>query len=456
LLTGFSSNEILQNKIMDLLLCNANRYNIKLVEKELSIVLRNLIYNIYTVTSRDVVIIIDEFDAPIYNTKDLYLINHFNNIFSSLYSIIKSSSMYTDQIFIAGRSKFNTSIFNRILQCGDITLQTEFGNMLGFTQDELLTYFPLYIEDAAKKLKLSEDDLLIKLQDKYEGFSFDGVSKLYNPFSIINFFAKNKIDDYWMKTESKSRILRQLKHTGFTPFDYIDRNYISFNFSHDYFEPISNNSFLYSEGCLSLKLLEKTDYLSPKLYSLDYSAQEVKNLLFKIFLNNYLREKNNYILAKKMLSSSLANRNILEIVNSINFLYSSIDKKEFKFHKDPTGIIKFYVGSLYVYLLNVNIDLISENHINYFNFLFNFNFQYYYIELNFVNHDLKLRNAAKNSFIEILNFSFDPLYQNSIKISLAINIEKRQIGYCFYKIDDQILEIDLIDPNTEIKLADIA
>ena len=45
------------------------------------------------------------------------------------------------------------------------------------------------------------------MKDYYDGFCFDGVTKLYNPHSILSFFFKSTFANYWYESGSPSFIV---------------------------------------------------------------------------------------------------------------------------------------------------------------------------------------------------------------------------------------------------------
>ena len=71
------------------------------------------------------------------------------------------------------------------------------GDIAGYTQGELEYYFADWLQATSAEMGISRDELLVRLRDYYDGFSFDGQTRLYNPFSILQFLNKGELRNYW-------------------------------------------------------------------------------------------------------------------------------------------------------------------------------------------------------------------------------------------------------------------
>lgn len=135
-----------------------------------------------------VVILIDEYDKPIIdfvekNKKDIATENR--DILRNFYSIIKGSDSYLKFVFITGVSKFSkVSVFSVLNNLNDITLDEKYSTMLGYTEEELLHYFPVPGADS---------ETMDKIRTWYNGYSWDGKRFVYNPFSILLYFEKKPL-----------------------------------------------------------------------------------------------------------------------------------------------------------------------------------------------------------------------------------------------------------------------
>jgi hypothetical protein len=119
------------------------------------------------------------------------------------YLQIKATSGFLHFTFITGISKFNkVDIFSSLNNIKDISLNPKFSCMMGYTHEELMTYFKPYFKSLAENTGIAEVDLPKKIKEYYNGFSFDGVTRVYNPLSILSLFKRGKFDNFWMESGS--------------------------------------------------------------------------------------------------------------------------------------------------------------------------------------------------------------------------------------------------------------
>ena len=112
-------------------------------------------------------------------------------ILKTFYSIIKNSDPHIEFLLITGVSKFSkVSIFSELNNLDDITLDSSFAALTGYTQAELETYFVPYMAETESKLGRSRAALLAELRHRYNGYSWDGLVYVYNPISLLSFFRK--------------------------------------------------------------------------------------------------------------------------------------------------------------------------------------------------------------------------------------------------------------------------
>ncbi|MCP5049420.1 MAG: AAA family ATPase, partial [bacterium] len=149
-----------------------------------------------------VAVLIDEYDKPI--------IDHIENpgiakdnlaILQDLFGVLKGLDKYIRFVLLTGVSKFSmASDFSGLNNLNDITIDNNYATFLGFTQDELTRYFSAHIDGLSKNAGMSREQLLEQLKLWYNGYSWDGRNFVYNPFSILNLFRKQRFSNYWFAT----------------------------------------------------------------------------------------------------------------------------------------------------------------------------------------------------------------------------------------------------------------
>ena len=160
-----------------------------------------------------VVLLIDEYDAPLTACLDQpELFEKVRKTLASFYAILKSNDGALRFLFITGITKYSkVSIFSEMNNLNDITLDVEYGTLLGYTKEELGRYFGDYIARAAEVLELSPGELLARMRERYDGYCFDGqaLSHVYSPWSTLMFLTKprNGLENYWIESGGQSSLL---------------------------------------------------------------------------------------------------------------------------------------------------------------------------------------------------------------------------------------------------------
>lgn len=215
---SFSSSKIFKKSLCNYIKRLAKKYEIKLDNEEdlLTDSFVELIEEIYHKTNQKVVVLIDEYDKPILdNIDDSILAEEIRKILRSFYRVLKHDDEYLSFIFITGISKFSkTSIFSDLNQLTDLTIHPDYSTICGYTQDELEYYFNDYIKNQAIKDEMSHKELLSNIKKWYNGYSWDGVNFLYNPYAISLFFDSGLFKNYWSYTGTPDYFIKYLSRSG--------------------------------------------------------------------------------------------------------------------------------------------------------------------------------------------------------------------------------------------------
>jgi hypothetical protein len=163
-------------------------------------------------TGKKVVILIDEYDKPVTSHLfDSYL-TEIKTIVHDFYQVMKGADEHIHFVFLTGVSKFTgLSIFSALNNLNDITLDREFAAICGYTQEELESNFPEYIDAAADFLGWSREKMIDRIRFFYDGYSWDSKTYVYNPFSTLRFFKEQLLDTYWFKTGTPTFLIEMLQ-----------------------------------------------------------------------------------------------------------------------------------------------------------------------------------------------------------------------------------------------------
>src|SRR5574344_1455345 len=167
----------------------------------------DLIQKTYEKYQEKVVVLIDEYDKPILdNITNPELAKDIREVLSGIYSVIKTNDEFIQFAFITGVSKFaKTSIFSGLNNIVDISLHQEFGDICGYTQNDLETVFKDHLEGANMQM----------VKEWYNGYKFLG-SPMYNPFDILQFVDNNfMFKNYWFESGTPTFLMKLIEKSNY-------------------------------------------------------------------------------------------------------------------------------------------------------------------------------------------------------------------------------------------------
>ena len=249
---------------------------------------------------RRCVVLIDEYDKPILDVldtelkvkvgeQDMPLEDWHREILKGFYSVFKAADDNLQFVLLTGVTNFSqVSVFSGFNQPADISMSEDYETLCGITQEELEQYFPEPIAALAKKYRTTPDGMLEMLKRRYDGYHFSGnLTDVYNPFSLLNAFAKKELRDYWFASGTPTYLVRLLNHTQeeldeLTGRYYDPREFV--DYKADVERPLP---MIYQSGYLTIK-----DYdLDFGTFLLDFPNNEVKNGFVSLVASNYLNPK---------------------------------------------------------------------------------------------------------------------------------------------------------------------
>ena len=237
--------------------------------------LQGLIQRAYEKTGRQVVVIIDEYDAPLLEVlHEEANLSAFRKVMQEFYAPLKACEAMVKFCFITGITKFSQlSIFSTINNLTNVTMDSMFASICGITERELTTVLKEDIERLGALTGLSYEQMHQKLKLQYDGYHFTEHSEeLYNPFSLLKAFQQRKVANYWFESGTPTFLIRQMQHFG-TDIMSLDRLVVS---SSGFDQPTENMEdalpLLYQSGYLTIK-----DYDADiEAYTLSIPNQEVR------------------------------------------------------------------------------------------------------------------------------------------------------------------------------------
>ena len=217
---------------------------------------KNLIISAKEQTGKPVIIIIDEYDAPLLDVlHNEDRLAEIRTVIQEFYAPIKANDEYIRFAFITGITKFSQlSIFSAINNLANISMDPEFAAICGITKEELTTTLNQDIELMAEHNGVSKEEMARMLQENYDGYHFTRNSPdIFNPFSLMRALASGEIEDYWFASGTSTYLINQMQRfkTDVTELDNV------FAFSSSFDRPTEKMSdalpLLYQSGYLTIK-----------------------------------------------------------------------------------------------------------------------------------------------------------------------------------------------------------
>ena len=294
------------------------------LDENADIIFSNLIIKLYQEFG-PVVVLIDEYDKPMTdNLNNLEKAEEMRKYLSSFYIVVKNSNDYLRFVMVTGVSKFSkVGLLSGVNNLDDISMDEEYGDIVGYTQQELEENFGEWIENASQKLSMSRKELLDKIKEYYDGFSFDGKTNVYNPFSVLNFFKKSDFSNYWYVSGSPSFLCNYLQNHRIKNPDKYEGINVSKNFADKRgIESASVESFLFQAGYLTIKKKLLNEFV------LGYPNEEVRSSLADMYLDDVYRVEG-YTTLGNNIWKALEDENIENLVKSFNLAISGIPYEDF-------------------------------------------------------------------------------------------------------------------------------
>ena len=239
-------------------------------------------------TGRKAVVLIDEYDKPLLDVLEEKLEDINRSILKDFYGTFKAADASLRFVLLTGVTKFSQiTVFSGFNQPNDISMDSKYDAICGITETELHTVFADAIVQMAASLEYTVDELRAVLKKQYDGYHFSNVLlDVYNPFSVINAFNKNRIDSYWYKSGTPTYLVKLLEGHNVIMQKLTSKPYESqyfVDYRADAEEPLA---MLYQSGYLTIKGYDK-HYGE---YTLDYPNVEVAKGFVTLMANSYLKK----------------------------------------------------------------------------------------------------------------------------------------------------------------------
>ncbi|MGM9706585.1 MAG: ATP-binding protein [Prevotella sp.] len=253
-------------------------------------------------TGRRAVVLVDEYDKPLLDVMntgipspivegDIKTLEDYNReILKGFYSVFKLADKHLQFVLLTGVTKFSQiSVFSGFNQPNDISYDAHYEAICGITKDELLSVFKEQIKELGVANRMTEEETIAKLKYKYDGYHFsDDMIDVFNPFSLLNCFAKNKFNDFWFATGTPTYLVRLLANNNEHVNELAGKEYTAAEFVDYKATQQKPLPMLYQSGYLTIKGYDP-DF---SLYRLDFPNEEVRIGMLSLLASDYFSDEN--------------------------------------------------------------------------------------------------------------------------------------------------------------------
>ena len=222
--------------------------------------LQGLIERAHAMTGKQVVILIDEYDAPLLDVvhRDEDLVE-LRQVMRNFYSPLKASDPYLKFVFLTGITKFSQlSIFSELNNLKNISMDPNFGAICGITKEEVLTKMQDYIEQLAVANEWTNDEAVDQLTKQYDGYHFTWPSSdIFNPFSLLNAMQDKRLDCYWFASGTPTYLVEMMRKFNTLPADLTKMEGSAYDFDAPTEGMTTIMPLLYQSGYITIKDYDK-------------------------------------------------------------------------------------------------------------------------------------------------------------------------------------------------------
>jgi hypothetical protein len=327
----------------------------------------------------------------------------------SFYSVLKDLDKSIRFLFITGVSKFSkVSIFSDLNQLTDLTLESDYAGLAGYTETELLHSFDEHLKIVETRLNLSRTELITKMKHWYDGYSWDGETRVYNPYGTLRFLAGKVFKNYWFASATPTFLMHQMKRAGH--FDVENITVKSIVFEKYNLDDIGIIPLLFQTGYLTIQRLGVED----DTYVLNYPNHEVKASMYDCLIEELVPAAHitNMGMTVHDLKTAFDKGNLVRVQTILAALLADLPFQTFE--KSSEGL---YHGLIHIVFNYLGLAMQSEAHssrgradvvVQTLTHLYIFEF--------------KINKSAEEAFQQIIDNEYADKYRAFEKPILAIGV----------------------------------
>ncbi|WP_368086011.1 ATP-binding protein [Cylindrospermopsis raciborskii] len=345
----------LDQKINGILLKTAQSLGVDYELKDIQGRFGEIIAGAYQRFGERAVVLVDEYDKPILdNIDNPPIAAEMREGLKNLYSVLKEQDANIQFIFMTGVTKFSkVSLFSGLNQLTDITIDTRYSSICGYTETDLTQSFGEHLAGADREA----------VRSWYNGYNWTGSESVYNPYDILMFIDKGKIfHNYWFETGNPTFLVKLFQaNRYFLPnLEHLEvTEEILESFEVERINPVT---LLFQSGYLTIDHTFIRRHRS--MFALKIPNMEVRLTLNDHFINAYTEIVNEKSAIQDSLYEYMCNGDLESTVKAVKRLFAGIPWRNFT-NNDLANFEGYYASVLYAFLSSLNARIIPEDITNY-------------------------------------------------------------------------------------------
>ncbi|MCY3667294.1 MAG: ATP-binding protein [Gemmatimonadetes bacterium] len=310
---------------------------------------RHLMKVLHERSGQRVAVLVDEYGKPILDALEVPEVARANRDFlRGLYSTVKFADAHIRFTFITGVSKFSkVSLFSGLNNLTDISLESAYSAVCGYTEADLDTVF------APELPGLDRD----QIRDWYNGYSWLGDEKVYNPFDILLLFRNREFKAHWFETGTPTFLVETLckrQVSSWELSEMIGSDELLSTFDVD---DIATEALLFQTGYLTIT--DEEDLGGERLYRLGYPNREVRQSLNRSLLRYLVRDATRQMANSVQLYRLLEANDFAGLGTLFHAFFASIPYEWYS--NDIAGYEGYYASVFYSYFAGLGLDITVED-----------------------------------------------------------------------------------------------
>ena len=345
----FKQPDLLADSVMEQLAAEERRHGVEASYRTVPGRFAHLLEALHERTGRRVVVLVDEYDKPILDVLGAPAVAGANRDFlRSVYGVIKASDAHVRFTFLTGVSKFSkVNLFSQLNNLIDITLEPAYSSICGYTERDLDTVFAPELEGLDRE----------RVRDWYNGYSWLGEEKVYNPFDVLLLLRRRTFDAHWFETGTPAFLVDTLFERRVSSVSLGEMVGTGDLLSAFDVEHVGTEALLFQTGYLTIAGTAEVGGM--KLYRLGYPNREVRQSLNLVLLRHLVQDTQRQTANSMRLERLLKTADCAGLQELFHAFFASIPY-EWHTNNDIARYEGYYASVFYSYFAALGYDISVE------------------------------------------------------------------------------------------------